>query len=105
MRVIYADGASITNVYYPTGALKTKSGARTYPVEYTYDAQGRMKTMTTWSDFSQRKGARTTTWNYDPQRGWLAAKLYPDNQGPTYEYYTSGKVKSRKWARGIVTTY
>jgi cbb3-type cytochrome oxidase subunit 1 len=31
--------------YFLTGLLKKTSGSRTYPVEYTYDAQGRMKTM------------------------------------------------------------
>ena len=34
-RVIYPDGASLTNEHYLTGALKAKYGARTYPVGYT----------------------------------------------------------------------
>ena len=51
----------MTNMYYANGLLKAKHGARTYPVAYTYDAQGRMASMTTWSDFAKREGARTTT--------------------------------------------
>ena len=55
-RVIYPDGASLTNEYYLTGALKAKHGARTYPVAYTYDAQGRMKTMTHLERLRQARG-------------------------------------------------
>ena len=46
-----------------------------------YDAQGREKTMTTWTNFpaSSGRGAAVTTWNYDPHRGWLTSKL--DNSG------------------------
>jgi len=36
-KVTYADGGSITNEFYFTGDLKKTYGARTYPVEYTYD--------------------------------------------------------------------
>ncbi|HEX7470401.1 MAG TPA: hypothetical protein VF437_06690 [Verrucomicrobiae bacterium] len=38
--------------FYPTGLRKKTYGSRTYPVEYTYDAQGRMKTQKTWQDYS-----------------------------------------------------
>ena len=37
------DGSSMTNEYHPTGLLKKTYGSRTYPVEYTYDTQGRMR--------------------------------------------------------------
>ena len=50
--VVHADGTRGTNEYYSTGMLKRTSGSRTYPVEYTYDPQGRMKTMKTWKDFA-----------------------------------------------------
>ena len=72
---------------------------------YTYDAQGRMASMTTWSDFAKRDGARTTTWQYDGRRGWLTRKLYPDQQGPAYQYWPSGRLKARVWARGLTTSY
>lgn len=76
-----------------------------YPVAYTYDAQGRMVSLTTWSDFAKREGARTTTWQYHPRRGWLTGKLYPDQKGPKYDHTSAGKMKSRLWARGILTSY
>nr|WP_321349285.1 RHS repeat-associated core domain-containing protein [uncultured Methanoregula sp.] len=103
--VTYPDQATVTNEYHPTGALKAKYGARTYPVAYTYDPQGRMQTMTTWGDFAKNAGARVTTWQYHPQRGWLTAKLYPDQKGPSYDYWPSGKIKTRQWVRDIATNY
>jgi hypothetical protein len=57
------DGTSVTNAYYPTGLAAMKSGSRTYPVGYAYDAQGRMTTMTNWSGFASGSGVEVTTWN------------------------------------------
>lgn len=83
--------------YFPTGELKKQYGAQTYPVEYAYDTQGRIKTL--------QAGTGTTTWNYDPQRGWLTAKLYDDGNGPSYTYTPAGRLHTRLWVRGITTTY
>jgi YD repeat-containing protein len=105
VKMIHSDGNVVQQDYYPSGQLKATYGARTYPVEYTYDAQGRKQTMTTYQDYAKRQGAAMTTWNYHPQRGWLVSKQYADGTGPQYEYYLSGKLKTRKWARGIVTSY
>ena len=91
------DGGIVSYHYFPTGELKDTSGARTYSVSYTYDSQGRMKTMLA--------GTGTTTWNYDPARGWLTGKLYNDGTGPTYTYTPAGRLLTRAWARGITTTY
>ena len=68
------DNTSVTNVFYPSGLLQLTYGSRTYPVGYTYDAQGRIQTMTTWQNYSAGSGAATTTWNYDQYRGWLASR-------------------------------
>ena len=46
------DSSTVTNEYFPTGLLKKTYGSRTYPVEYTYDPQGRIKTMKTWQNFT-----------------------------------------------------
>jgi hypothetical protein len=62
--VAHPDSTSVTNEYFQGGLLKKTSGSRTYPVEYTYHSQGRMKTMKTWKNFSGNSGAATTTWNY-----------------------------------------
>jgi RHS repeat-associated protein len=110
------DGTAVTNLYFVTGLLQKSYGARTYPVEYTYDAQGRMRTMKTWQKFAADSGAATTRWNYDLYRGWLASKDYPDAStgqppvqegtgGPTYTYTGAGRASTRVWKRGITTTY
>ena len=64
------DGTVVHKEYYPAGQLKQTYGSRTYPVEYTYDAQGRMKTMTTWQNFASRAGAATTAWNSMGRNPW-----------------------------------
>lgn len=96
--------------YFPTGQLKKTSGSRTYPQEYTYDPQGRLRTLTTWQHFADNTGAATTTWDYDPARGWLTGKRHADNTGPTYSYHPSGRLHVRTWARTVdgaplTTTY
>lgn len=97
--VTQPDGTIVTNLYTGMGLLKKTSGARTYPVEYTYDAQGRMKTMKTWQNFSSDSGTATTTWNYDSIRGWLSNKRHNDNLGPDYVYTVGGRLHTRTWAR------
>ncbi|EIQ01744.1 hypothetical protein OpiT1DRAFT_00318, partial [Opitutaceae bacterium TAV1] len=104
-KVTHPDGAEAETTYYPTGQVKRTWGARTYPVEYSYDTQGRLKTLTTWKDFEGTTGEAVTTWNYDPQRGWLLNKRYADNQGPAYTYTPAGRLATRTWVRGTTTTY
>jgi RHS repeat-associated protein len=97
-KTVLPDGSSVTNEYFPTGLLKKTSGSRTYPVEYTYDGQGRVKTMKTWTSFISGPGA-VTTWNYDPARGFLLSKLDPTNRGPSYLYSAAGRLRYITWAR------
>jgi RHS repeat-associated protein len=104
-KTTYPDSTAMTNEYFLTGELKKTYGSRIYPVEYTYDAQGRMLTMKTWKDFAGNTGTATNTWKYDGYRGFLTNKVYPDGIGPSYTYTAGGKLKTRKWARGITTTY
>jgi RHS repeat-associated protein len=109
--VVNSDGSRMTNEYFVTGELKKTYGSRTYPVEYTYDYAGRVKTMKTWQNFAGNSGTATTTWNYDAYRGWLTNKRYADSTGPDYTYTAAGRMKTRTWARTgtggnrIVTTY
>ena len=103
------DGGTVTQEFFPTGQAKKIYGARTYPVEFTYDYANRMKTMTTWQDFDFNAGKGTsgsaiTTWNYN-LRGLLKSKIYDDGKGTNYTYTPGGKLYTRTWARGIVTTY
>jgi RHS repeat-associated protein len=104
-RVIEPDGGVVVTTYHPTGELKRKVGNRTYPVDYTYDYAGRMKTLKTWQDFDNDSGAAITTWNYDSQRGFMTSKRYADSKGPDYEYTLTGKLAKRTWARGVETDY
>ena len=68
-QVTQPDGTVVVNEFHPTGLLRKTSGSRTYPVEYAYDPQGRMRTMTTWQQFATLGGPAVTTWNYDATRG------------------------------------
>jgi RHS repeat-associated protein len=104
INTLFADFTATTNEYYLTGDLQRTSGSRTYPVEYAYDPRGRLKTMTTWTNFAAGSGAAITTWNYD-SRGFFSGKLDANNKGPTYTYSPGGRLKTRTWARGVTTTY
>ncbi len=116
---VLPDLTSVRTEYYPSGLLKRQSGSRQYPVEYTYDSQGRVRTMTTWTNFwsgTSPAGAASTRWNYQSQRGWLASKDYavaatgalPQQEGttgPQYQYTSAGRLYQRTWLRGTTTTY
>lgn len=103
--VTQPDGAEAHTTYWSTGQVKRTWGGRAYPQAYTYDSQGRMRTLTTWQDYAGQTGAAVTTWNYDSQRGWLNNKRDNDSKGPDYAYWPSGRLKTRTWQRGVVTTY
>jgi len=99
------DGGGITNTYSMRGELLTNFGTRTYPVAYAYDAQGRRTNMVTWTNFAGASGAAATKWKFDSQRGFITNKVYADGNGPKYTYTPSGRLKTRTWARGTITTY
>lgn len=103
--VIYPDGTQMSREYFATSMLKKTYGSRTYPVEYSYDAQGRMATLKTWQNFVGNLGTNTTAWIYDSERGWMTNKVYSDGNGTRYTYSPGGRLKTRVWARGITTTY
>ena len=90
------------NAYDIEGRTIATWGA-TYPVEYEYDAFGRMITMRTFRD-AEGPGDETR-WFYDEPTGLLTNKLYADGKGTTYTYTPDGKLASRIWARGVTTTY
>jgi len=104
--IVQPDGTSVTNEYFQTGLQKKVSGSRQYTIAYTYDAQGRLKTMTTWTNAASGNSA-DTTWTYN-ERGLLTNKAYADGLGPNYTYTAGGRLATRTWARGsprISTTY
>lgn len=100
-----SDGAKQYREYTPAGKVKSEHGARQYPVKYTYDPQGRLRTLTTWQNFAARQGMSVTEWNYHPARGSLVAKEYADGTSVRYTYTPSGQMQTRISARGIVTRY
>jgi len=88
---------------------KKKTIAPVSHLNFGYDYAGRVKTMKTWQNFASGSGAAVTTWNYSVARGWLSGKRYEDagqgSLGPDYTYTPGGRLKTRTWARGVVTTY
>jgi RHS repeat-associated protein len=100
--VTLPDGGQVDYDYYPTGSLQKVSGARTYTVQYAYDAQGRLTTQTTNPGAAEQQ---TTTWAYEPGTGRLANKTLPGGSSTSYTYTTGGRTATRTNARGIVTTY
>ena len=55
--------------------------------------------------FAADSGKATTRWKYDGYRGFLTNKVYDDGLGPFYSYTVGGRLRTRTWARGVVTTY
>ena len=62
-----------------------------------------MKTLTTYKNHPNIP--ETTTWTYDPLRGFMTAKTYDDGSSVAYGYDADGRVTTRTWARGITTAY
>jgi RHS repeat-associated protein len=107
-RIIQAtlpDGGVVYSVHSTRGELLTNYGVRVYPVSYAFDHQGRKTNMVTWTNFAARTGAAITTWKYDGLRGFMTNKVYADGNGPSYTYTPGGKLRTRKWARGVTTMY
>jgi len=104
VRQTLPDGGVVERQYSARGELVVESGARTYPVSFTYDAQGRVATLSTF-----RAGlagtADATQWEYDSQCGWPAKKTYADGSYVSYSYRADGALASRTWARGVETRY
>ena len=113
IETIDALSQSTHTVYDLRGNVVRQYGA-TYPVWHEYDAQGRMTAMATTRDTSldpaivdslDNPSLDVTRWVYDPATDLLTQKLYDDGKGPSYSYTPDGKLVTRTWARGIVTSY
>jgi RHS repeat-associated protein len=61
--------------------------------------------MITWKNFAADSGKAITAWRYDTNRGFLISKAYDDGKGTTNTYTPAGRLRTRTWARGVVTTY
>ncbi len=104
---VLPDGSTIQRDFLPTGLVQDTHGPLTFPVLYDYDAQGRLRHMTTWQNYTNATGAAVTEWIYgDPaHRGLLSQKKYADGTGVNYTYTAGGRLATRVWARNLTTSY
>ena len=93
---------TVTTAYDAEGRVVAQRGA-TYPVDYAYDEFGDKISMTTYRDINA--AGDVTRWLRDEATGLVTNKVYADGKGPRYDYTPDGKLATRTWARGIVTTY
>ena len=93
---------TVTTAYDAEGRVIAQRGA-TYPVDYAYDEFGEKVSMTTYRDINA--AGDVTRWLRDEATGLVTNKVYADGKGPRYDYTPDGKLATRTWARGIVTTY
>jgi RHS repeat-associated protein len=104
--VAHPDGRVVNLSYWPEGLLRRRWGSGAIPVEYGYDRQGRLVSLTTWRDFTSDQGRATTVWRYSNERGFLLGKSYADGiAGPAFAYSPAGRLVTRRWSRGLTTTY
>ena len=104
-RLALPDGLAVTNVYSPTGLLRTNWGARTYPAAFGYDPQGRLTNLTTWTNLTLDTGQATTSWSRDSYSGLATGKSYLGTNGLTHTFTLAGRPKTRTTSRNITTTY
>ena len=95
------DLSEITTEYFLAGQIKKRSGSQVPTVEYTYDSQGRRKTLLT----TGQAGPATTTWTYQNTTGWLDGKLYPGGDSISYTFTDAGRRLTRNTGRGVQRTY
>ena len=93
---------TVTTAYDAEGRVVAQRGA-TYPVDYSYDEFGDKVSMITYLDINA--AGDVTRWLRDEATGLVTNKVYADGKGPRYDYTPDGKLATRIWARGIVTTY
>lgn len=104
--------------YNLRGQVLRQWGPATYPVEYEYDDYGERAKMSTFrtaitahttdawgSTTYPSTTGDTTTWAYDAATGLLVSKTDAAPKTVTYTYDIRGNLKTRTWARNVVTTY
>ncbi len=73
-----AENEVVSYTYSPLGQVLTTEGSGAYPMQYGYDAAGRMTHLTTQREEGEES---ITRWFYHPDNGKLAHKIY--NYDPT----------------------
>jgi RHS repeat-associated protein len=101
-----ADHASYT-LYNAMGLAAHVGGEATSPIEYSYDALGRLTAMKTWRDDHYTEatwpstGGDTTSWTVDPATGLGTSKTFADGHHVDYTYTALGQPATRAWARTL----
>ncbi len=95
-------GGEVYQVYNTNGTLAKTHGHHTTDVAYGYNTAGECTSMTTW--YGPESKPATTKWRFNA-RGQLAYKQDAAGKRVHYTYTPGGKLKTRTWARGIVTRY
>lgn len=114
-----ADGKITRFAYNDQGQVTHTWGDAVYPVQYIYDAYGRMSEMHTYRSgiwnteawpIALEGSADITRWRYHEASGFLEQKEDAAAKIVAYTYEAGGRLKTRTWARQadgqpIVTTY
>jgi RHS repeat-associated protein len=103
------DNTKTHTVFSDSGQLIISWGSQTYPIYNTYDEQDRRLTLRTnptltTAGVPTNAGGSLTTWIYHPN-GLLQQKQDDAGEGASYTYTDGGRLHTRTWARGVVTTY
>ena len=110
----HPDTSVTTNRYNSKSQLEATWGSLAYATVYSYDYTGRMLTLGTSPTITDNAPDNNTgiltLWRYDSGTGMLTGKFHNYNaanptDGPTYSYTPAGRLLTRIWKRGVVTTY
>jgi YD repeat-containing protein len=83
----------------------------TYPLQYEYYDNGRLEKLHTYQTAPSSPTTlpwptgSVTTWAYHDHTGALQSKTDAANKSVAYAYNNAGRLSTRTWARGGVTTY
>ena len=98
---------TVQTAYDDLGSVIAQWGA-TYPVAYTYDAQGRKNSMRTFRDEPGgtdaapiATGGDLTQWLYEHATGLCTNKVYADGSSVSYTFTPDGKPLRTTWARDV----
>lgn len=116
VQITHPDSTVTNKKYTAAGHLWKEWGSQSYSVRYSYDEQGRMKTMATFRGNTTNAeppdtggSPDLTTWNYESATGRLEEKVYADSSEVNYTYDDAGRLSKRTWARtaggALETTY
>jgi RHS repeat-associated protein len=98
------DGTTLQFEYDLRDNIIHEYGTAVYPLRRAFDAAGRMVALQTFRS-GENGSADTTRWNYDPASGLLLSKVDAAGKAVSYTYDVAGRVATRTWARGVMTTY